>query len=74
MMLGNMRFLGVGSIIARCTPCDQSASANCDRWPDDYPVQNVELHLRCSVCGSKKLTSIIDVGEMYVAAEAKKQR
>ncbi len=67
MTLGNMRSLGVRSIIAHCSPCSHSASVNCDRFPDDFPAPDVDRYLRCFVCGSKKLTSIIDVGEMYSA-------
>jgi DNA-directed RNA polymerase subunit RPC12/RpoP len=65
MTLGNMRELGARSIIVACTPCGHSGVVNCEPWSDDFPIPDVVLKLRCSGCGSKRLTSIINVAEMY---------
>ncbi len=67
MTLGNMRSLGVRSIIVSCTPCGHSGVVSCDRWPDDFPMPDVVTRLRCSACGSKRLTSVINPGELYAA-------
>lgn len=72
MTMGNMRSLGVRSILVTCTPCGHTGQVNCDRWPDHLPTPDVELHLRCSRCGAKEVTSIIDVGEMYADHERRK--
>ncbi len=69
--LGNMRGIGVRSIIVSCTPCGHQGVVDCDRWPDDFPMPDVVTKLRCSKCGSKRLTSIINVAEMYEQARGR---
>jgi hypothetical protein len=57
MSLGNMREHGVKSVLAICqeTSCGHSGSINVDNLPDDFPVPDVSLRLRCSACGSRKV-------------------
>jgi hypothetical protein len=55
MPLGNMREHGVRSVAAICrvVGCGHSGSVNVDNLADDFPVPDVALRLRCSVCGSQ---------------------
>ena len=57
MTLGNMREHGVRSVKAHCQEanCGHSASLNVDDLPDDFPVPDVSLSLRCSACGSRNV-------------------
>ncbi len=57
MDLGNMREHGVRSVAAICqeTSCEHSGSVNVDNLPDDFPVPDVALRLRCSACGSRNV-------------------
>jgi hypothetical protein len=57
MSLGNMREHGVRSVLALCreASCDHSSSINVDSLPDDFPVPDVSLRLRCSACGSRNV-------------------
>ncbi len=57
MTLGNMREHGVRSIAAHCqvVGCGHSGSLNVDNLPDDFPVPDVALRLRCSACGSRNV-------------------
>ena len=55
MSLRHMREHGVRSVLAICqeASCGHSASLNVDELPDDFPVPDVSLRLRCSACGSR---------------------
>ena len=57
MSLGNMREHGLRSVLAICqeSSCGHSASINVDDLPDDLPVPDVALRLRCSNCGSRNV-------------------
>lgn len=59
MTLDNMRSLGVRSVDAICeeTLCGHAATLNVDGLPDEFPVADVALRLRCSRCGSKAVSS-----------------
>jgi hypothetical protein len=56
MSLFNMREHGVRSVEATCENCKHEAIINVDSLPDDIYVPDVALRLRCSACGSKKIT------------------
>jgi hypothetical protein len=62
MPLGNMREHGVRSVAAICQElaCGHSGSVNVDNLPDDLPVPNVALRLRCSACGSRNVKTVPD--------------
>jgi hypothetical protein len=34
-------------------------------WPQNLPVPDMALRLRCSKCGSKKIRMMINVTELY---------
>ncbi len=57
MRLRNMRAHGVRAVLATCqeTSCGHSGSVNVDHLPDDVPVPDVALRLRCSACGSRNV-------------------
>jgi len=57
MDLRNMREHGVRSVAAHCqqTGCGHAGSVNVDYLPDDLPVPDVALCLRCSACGSRNV-------------------
>ena len=65
MSLGNMREHGVRSVAAHCqkASCGHSASINVDALPNDFPVPDVSLRLRCSRCGSRKVKTQPDWNE-----------
>jgi hypothetical protein len=58
MTLGNMRSLGVRSVSATCEKCSHEAGILVDALPDDLPVPDVALRLRCSACGSKAIKTV----------------
>lgn len=60
MPLANMREHGVRSVAAICqvVGCGHFASVNVDALPDDFPVLDVSLRLRCSACGSRSVKAI----------------
>ena len=57
MSLGNMRALGVRSVLAECGKCRHEAVVSANGLPDAVYVPNVALKLRCSKCGSKRITT-----------------
>jgi hypothetical protein len=57
MPLANMREQGVRSVDATCEDCRREATVNVDSLPDETPVPDVALRLRCSACGSKRIVT-----------------
>jgi hypothetical protein len=57
MTLGTMWEHGVRSIQVYCAAigCGHSSTLNVDGLPDDLPVPDVSLRLRCSKCGSRSI-------------------
>ena len=64
MPLGNMRAHGVRSVDTACETCGHEASVNVDSLPDEMPVPDFALRLRCAVCGSRRVTTRPDWREM----------
>ena len=58
MTLGNMRSLGVRSVSATCEKCSHEAAILVDALPDDVPVPDVALKLRCSRCGARDVKTV----------------
>ena len=46
---------------------DREATVNVGSLPADLPVPDVALRLRCSVCGSKRVTTRPDLSKMYAS-------
>ncbi len=65
MNLGNMRSQGVRSISAYCQSinCGHEATFRADAWPDNMPVPDVALRLRCSKCGRREIRTMPDWSE-----------
>jgi hypothetical protein len=59
LTLGSMRAQGVQSVLAFCATigCRHEACVNVDALPDDLPVPDVALRLRCSKCGRRSVTT-----------------
>ncbi len=57
MDLANMRENGVRSVEANCAECGHEAVVNVDALAADTFVPDVAKRLRCSACGSKKITT-----------------
>jgi hypothetical protein len=62
MDLASMREHGARSVVVICQRhgCGHESSINVDGWPDDMPVPDVGLKLKCSRCGSKDIKTIPD--------------
>jgi hypothetical protein len=71
MDLANMREHGIRSVAAICqvVGCRHSGSVNVDNLPDDFPVPDVSLRLRCSACGSRNVKTVPDWREGQWARE-----
>ena len=55
MTLATMRSHGVRSVLAWCNACGHHADLNVDHLPDDLPVPDAALRMRCSRCDSKEI-------------------
>jgi hypothetical protein len=69
MTLGNMRAHGIRSIDAYCqsTGCGHEATIAVDGLPNDLPVPDVGLRLRCSRCGSRSIHTRPNWAELKAA-------
>jgi len=65
MTLAGMRSQGIRSLWATCTAprCGHEAKINADGLPDDLPVPDVALKLRCSRCGGRRISTMPDWSE-----------
>ena len=52
-----MRYHGVRVVVATCESCGHEARILVDAFADHIPVSDVALALKCSVCGSKNVTT-----------------
>ena len=62
MDLASMRTHGPRAVNATCLNpgCGHEALINVDSLPDDLPVPDVALRLRCSACGSRQIKTMPD--------------
>jgi hypothetical protein len=62
MTLANMRENGVRDVLAYCEAlgCGHEGRIECDRLPDDLPVPDVSLRLRCSKCRRRQIKTVPD--------------
>jgi hypothetical protein len=70
MTLGNMRAHGIRSIDAFCQAigCGHDATIAIDGLPDNLPVPDLGLRLRCSRCGSHVIHTRPNWAELKAAA------
>jgi len=71
MDLANMRENGIRSVAADCQElgCHHHGVINVDRLPDDLPVPDVALRLRCLACGSRNVKTVPNWNEGRWARE-----
>ena len=67
MTLGSMRGLGVRSLQAWCGCGHGACGIGVEALPDDVPVPDLALRLRCSACGSKAVKTRPDWTEFRAA-------
>jgi hypothetical protein len=69
MTLGNMREHGIRSIDAFCQAigCGHASTVNVNGMPDDLPVPDVGLRLRCSHCGGRAIHTRPNWAELKAA-------
>lgn len=45
--------------------CGHDAVVPLDGWPDDFPIPDMALKLRCSKCGGRQIKMMINVQDLY---------
>jgi hypothetical protein len=60
--MANIREQGINTLWASCQRigCGHEAKIDASRFPDNMPVPDVGLRLRCSKCGGRNVTTIAD--------------
>jgi hypothetical protein len=53
--MANIRERGINTLWATCQQigCGHEAKVDASRWPNDFPVPDIGLRLRCSKCGGR---------------------
>ena len=69
-LLRDHKALGCRTVEATCDACTHEAIVDVGDFPDDFPVPDVALRLRCSVCNSKRARVRLNILEYYAAIEA----
>ena len=70
LTLATMRSYGVRSILAWCNACSHYADLNADHLPNELPVPDVALRLKCSKCGSKDIETRPEWRELRISGQA----
>jgi hypothetical protein len=60
---------GCRTVAAFCDDCRHEGIVDVSAFPDDFPVPDVALKLRCSSCGSKQIRVMRSMLEYYRAIE-----
>jgi hypothetical protein len=68
--VASSRASGLHTIAVFCEirGCCHDAVVSLEGWPDDSPVPDMALRLRCSKCGGKSIKVMINVKELYSKA------
>lgn len=68
--VASSRASGLHTVAVFCEArgCHHAAVVSLDGWPDDLPVPDMALRLRCSKCGGKSIKVMINVRELYEKA------
>jgi hypothetical protein len=56
---------GCTTVAAFCDDCRHEGIVDASGFPDDFPVPDVALKLRCSACGSKQIRVMMNMLEFY---------
>jgi hypothetical protein len=61
---------GMRTVSAFCQAngCEHDAVAPLDGWPEETPIPDMSLKLRCSKCGSRSIKVMLNVVELYSMA------
>ena len=62
---------GMSTVAVFCQAhgCDHDAVVPLNGWPDQTPIPDIALKLRCSKCGSRSIKVTLNVVEMYMRTE-----
>jgi hypothetical protein len=65
--VGSTKAQGMSTVSAFCqaTGCDHDAVVPLDGWPDQTPIPDIALKLRCSRCGSRSIKVMLNVVDLY---------
>lgn len=69
--VASTRAQGIKTVAAFCEAqrCGHDATIPLDGWPDETPIPDMALKLRCSKCGSRSIKVMLNVVEMYTRTE-----
>ncbi len=67
----NNRENGCSTVVAFCDACNHEGVVDVSGFPDDFPVPDVALKLRCSACGSRRIGVQVDTDELHEALRRK---
>ena len=62
---------GLKTLAASCDACHHDAVVDVTALPADLPCPDVALKLRCSECGSKRISVRLNMAEYYEMLERK---
>ncbi len=59
--------LGMRTVDTFCdeVECGHSAPVSLDHFPDEFPVPDIALRVRCSRCSSKRVRVMLNMAEYY---------
>jgi ribosomal protein L44E len=63
--IANHKANGCKTVEASCDDCRHEAIVDVSGFPDDFPVPDVAMKLRCSACGSKQIRVMMNMVEFY---------
>jgi hypothetical protein len=67
--IAHLKADGCRTVEASCDDCRHEAIVDVSGFPDDFPVPDVALKFRCSVCGSRRIRVMRNMLEHYRAIE-----
>ncbi|WP_245524145.1 hypothetical protein [Methylobacterium nonmethylotrophicum] len=68
--VGDCRARGETTAAATCHGCHHHVVFSTDRFPDWLPFPDMALRLRCSACGSRDVSVMMDIQAHYARLNA----
>ncbi len=68
--VGSLRVQGATTAAVTCHSCQRHAVISTDGLPDDLPFPDIALRLRCSGCGGRNVSVMLDMEAHYTRMEA----